>query len=143
MASEPMRFRNPAGHAGLLNNLIALANALSGFFGSRAALVAHESKGALVHVLVLLGALIAAGLLFALGYIFLLGSAIIGVAHALQVSVVWIALAAAVLHFILCGVCVLIAKSRMSKPMFAMSTAELKRDREWLKNLDKQNLPTS
>ncbi len=138
-----MRFRNPAGHAGLLNNLVALANALSGFFGSRAALVAYESKGALVHVLVLLGALVAAALLFALGYIFLLGSVIIAVAHAFQVSAVWIALGAAVLHFIFCGVCVFVAKNRMAKPMFAMSTAELKRDREWLKNLDKQNLPTS
>src|SRR6266550_857457 len=60
MAGETMRFRNPAGHAGLLHNLVSLLNSLAGFLESRLALVAAESKTALVHVLVLVACLAAA-----------------------------------------------------------------------------------
>ena len=143
MAGDTMRFRNPAGHAGLLNNLLALLNALAGFVESRAGLFAQESKSALVHVLVLVGCLVAALLLVFFGYIFLIASVIVGLAHALHVAWVWIALAAALLHFILALGCLLIARSRMKKPMFESTTLELKKDREWLKNLDKKSLSTN
>ncbi|MBA2586019.1 MAG: phage holin family protein [Chthoniobacterales bacterium] len=143
MAGDTMRFRNPAGHAGLLNNLLALLNSLVGFLESRIGLVARESKSALVHILVLAGALIAALLLLALGYLFLVASAVLGIAHGFHISPVWVALGAAVLHFILCGVCVVLAMSRLRKPIFEVSAAELKKDRQWLKNLDRQNLSTS
>ncbi|MFL6583809.1 MAG: phage holin family protein [Chthoniobacterales bacterium] len=143
MAGEPMRFRNPAGHAGLLTNLIALLNALVGFFESRAGLFAAESKSALVHVLVLVGCLVAALLLVAFGYVFLLVSGIVAIAHAAHLSWVWVALATAVLHFVLAFVCVMIAVSRMKEKMFESTAAELKRDREWLKELDKRSRYTS
>ncbi len=143
MAGETMRFRNPAGHAGLLNNLLALTNALAGFFESRLSLFARESKTALVHLLVLAGSLVAALVLLATGYVFLIVSVIFAIAHALGISWVWIALAAAVLHFVLALVCGLIARAQLTKPMFAASLAELKRDREWLKSEDKKNQSVS
>ena len=143
MAGETMRFRNPAGHAGLLHNLLALVNDLAGFLESRLGLFAKESKTALVHVIVLLGCLVGAAVLVLFGYVFLIASAIAGLAHGLQISWIWISLAAAVLHFILAVVCVLIARARMKKAMFEATTAELKKDREWLKNLDKKNLSTN
>lgn len=143
MAGETMRFRNPAGHAGLLHNLLALVNGLAGFLESRIGLFAKESKTALVHVIVLAACLVGAIVLALFGYIFLIGSAIAGLAHGLGISWIWISLAAAVLHFILALVCVLIARARMKKAMFAASSAELKKDREWLKNLNKQNLSTN
>jgi uncharacterized membrane protein YqjE len=143
MAGNSMQFRNPAGHAGLLNNLLALTNAVAGFFESRLALFGVESKSALAHVLVLAAALIAGVVLLAFGYVFLLASIIVGVANALRISWVWTSLAAAVLHFVLAFVCVMIAKNRMAKPMFPATAAELKRDREWLKNLSKENPSTN
>jgi uncharacterized membrane protein YqjE len=143
MAGETMRFRNPAGHAGLLHNLLALVNDLAGFLESRIGLFAKESKTALVHVIVLLGCLVGAAVLILFGYVFLIASAIAGLAQGLQVSWIWISLAAAGLHFILALVCVLIARARMKKAMFEATTAELKKDREWLKNLDKKNLSTN
>jgi uncharacterized membrane protein YqjE len=143
MAGETMRFRNPAGHAGLLHNLVSLLNSLAGFLESRIALVAKESKTALVHVLVLVACLAAAAFLAVFGYIFLVASAIVGLAHAFHVSWVKIALMAAGLHFVLAFVCVMIARSRMNKSMYEMTTVELKKDREWLKNLDKQNRSTN
>ncbi|MFL6514521.1 MAG: phage holin family protein [Chthoniobacterales bacterium] len=143
MAGETMRFRNPAGHAGLLHNLVALLNSLVGFLESRIALFAKESKTALVHVIILVGCLAAAAILGLFGYVFLVASAVFGLAHALQVSWVKISLGAALLHFILAFVCVMIPKGRMHKSMFEMTTSELKKDREWLKNQDRKSHSTN
>ena len=46
-------------------------------------------------------------------------------------------------HFILALVCLLVARNRMKQSMFAATAAELKKDREWLKNLDKKSLSTN
>jgi len=143
MAGETMRFRNPAGHAGLLHSLVSLVNSLAGFLESRVALLALESKTALVHVLVLVGCLVGAALLAIFGYIFLVAGAIVGLAHLLGISWVKISLAAAGLHFVLAFICVMIARSRMKKPMFEMTSTELKKDREWLKNQDKKSHSTN
>ena len=141
--ADTMRFRNPAGHAGLLHTLLSLLNSVSGFLESRLALAARESKSALVHVLVLVGCLAGAAFLAVFGYIFLVASAIVGLAHALQISWVKMALLAALLHFILAFILVMIARSRMHKPVFEMTGVELKKDREWLKNLDKKSHSTN
>jgi uncharacterized membrane protein YqjE len=143
MPGETMPFRNPAGHAGLLHSLVSLVNSLAGFLESRIALFAKESKTALVHVLVLVGCLAVAAFLAVFGYIFLVASATVGIAHALHISWVKISLMAAGLHFLLAFVCVMIARSRMQKSMFEMTGVELKKDREWLKNLDKTNRSTN
>jgi uncharacterized membrane protein YqjE len=143
MAGDTMRFRNPAGHAGLLHNLLALLNALVGFLESRVGLFAKESKTALVHVLVLVGCVAGAAFLTLFGYIFLVMAVIAGIAHALRISWVWIALVIAAVHFFLAMVCLLIARSQMKKPMFESTAVELKKDREWLKNLDKKSLSTN
>jgi len=143
MAGETMRFRNPAGHAGLLHNLVSLLNSVAGFLEARIALVGKESKTALVHVLVLVACLAVAAFLAVFGYIFLVASAMIGLAHAFHISWVKMALMAAGLHFVLAFVFVLVARSRMNKSMFEMTSAELKKDREWLKTLDKESRSTN
>jgi uncharacterized membrane protein YqjE len=143
MISESPRSRNPAGHAGLLENLLALASALADFFESRFALLAQESKAAALQVLILAGCLILAVVLCALGYIFLITGAVVGVAHLAGVSWPWIALAAAAVHFIIAIVLLIVAYSRITKPVFRATLAELKKDREWLKNLDATNQSTS
>ena len=143
MAGDSMRFRNPAGHAGLLHNLLALVTDLAGFLESRIGLFARDSRTALVHVIVLLCCLAGAAVLGLFGYVFLVASAIAGLAHVLHISWIWITLAAAGLHFFLALVCLLIARSRMKKSMFEATAAELKKDREWLKNLDKKNPSTN
>ena len=139
MMSESTRSRNPAGHAGLLENLLALLNALAEFFESRFALLAEESKGAAVQLLILVGSVIFALLLCALGYVFLITGAVVGLAHLIGISWPWIALAAAVVHFIVALVLLLVARSRVTKPLFRATLTELKKDRECLKNLDATN----
>ena len=91
MISETTRSRNPAGHAGLLENLLALASALTEFFEGRFALFAQESKAALVQLLVLAACLILALVLCVLGYVFLIVSAVVGLAHLAGISWVWTA----------------------------------------------------
>jgi uncharacterized membrane protein YqjE len=143
MISETTRSRNPARHAGLLENLLALVTALAEFFESRFALVAQESKTALVQLLVILACLVLALVLCVFGYIFLVATVIVGVAHLAGISWLWTALSAAGVHFIIALVLLVVARSRITKPVFRATISELKKDREWLKNLDRTNQSTS
>jgi uncharacterized membrane protein YqjE len=136
MISESSRSRNPTGHTGLVQNLVALAAALAEFFESRFLLLARESKTAAVQLLILAGCLIFAILLSAIGYVFLITGAVAGLAHLVGISWPWIALAAAALHFIIALILVLVARSRITKPFFIATLTELKKDREWLRNLE-------
>lgn len=141
MAGETTRFRNPAGRAGLLSNLLAFVNALAGFLESRIALLAKESKAALAQLLALVACFVAALVFFVFGYVFLVASAILAIARMTQMSWVTIALAAGGVHFLLALICVLIARRKMTKPPFREFSAELKKDREWLKTLDDTSRP--
>jgi len=143
MISETKRSRSPAGHSGLLENLVALASALADFFESRFVLLAQESRVALVQLLVLAICLVVAAILVAVGYIFLVITAIAGLAHLAGISWLWITLAAAGVHFVIALVLILVARTRITKPLFPVTASELKKDREWLKNLDETSQPTS
>jgi hypothetical protein len=138
MAAEARRSRNPAGHAGLFNSLLALINSFAEFIASRSALFARESKTALAQLIVIGACLVAAVMFFALGYLFLVGSAVVAIAHLVAVSWIWVALAAAGLHFVLAIICLIVARSRLTPP-YPELIAELKKDREWLKNLDQNS----
>ena len=128
--------RNPAGHSGLLDNALGLISAVVAFFESRFVLLAQESKSAAVQLLILVGCIIAALALCVMGYVFLIVSAVVCLAHLLGTSWPVVALVVALLHFIIAGVLLLVARSRITKPMFRDSIDELKKDREWLKTLN-------
>ena len=121
---------------GFIGSLVALASALAEFFESRAALFATESKAALVQFVLIAICLIAALLFFAFGYVFLLATAVVAIAHLANVSWLWTALAAAGLHILIALILLLIALTWIKRPIFRATTAELKKDREWLKNLE-------
>jgi uncharacterized membrane protein YqjE len=136
MSSGSFPSRNPAGHSGLLDNALGLISAVVAFFESRFVLLAQESKSAAVQLLILVVCVIAALALCVMGYVFLIVSAVVGIAHLLGTSWPVVALVAALLHFIVAGVLLLVARSRITKPMFRDSIDELKKDREWLKTLN-------
>ena len=138
MSSGSPPARNPAGHSGLLDNALGLLSALVEFFESRFVLVAEESKSAALQLLILVGCVIAALGLCGMGYVFLIVSAVVGIAHLLGTSWPVVALVVAVVHFIVAAVLLLVARSRITKPMFQDSRDELKKDREWLKTLNQQ-----
>ena len=124
---------------GFIGSLVALASTLADFFESRAALFATESKAALIQLVLVAICLIAGLLFFAFGYIFLLATAVVAVAHLAKVSWLWTALAASGLHLLMALIFLLIARSGIKRPLFRATTAELKKDREWLKNLETTN----
>jgi uncharacterized membrane protein YqjE len=136
MSSGSLPSRNPAGHSGLLNNALGLISAVAEFFESRFILLAQESKSAAVQVLILVGCFIAALALCVMGYVFLIVSAVVGIAHLLGTSWPVVALVVALVHFIIAGVLLVVARSRITKPMFQDTRGELKKDREWLKTLN-------
>ena len=136
MAGEIAPSRSRPRPTGLIGSLVALASALADFFESRAALLATESKAALVQFLVAAVCLVAAVLFFAFGYIFLLATAVVAIAHMANVSWLWVALAAAGLHFLIALILLLVAGSGIKRPIFRGTMEELKKDREWLKDLE-------
>jgi uncharacterized membrane protein YqjE len=122
--------------SGFIGSLVALASALADFFESRAELFATESRTALVQFVLVAICLVAALLFFAFGYIFLLATAVVAIAHLAQISWLWTALAAAGLHILIALILLLVARSGIKRPVFRETAAELKKDREWLKNLE-------
>ena len=138
MSSESPSSRNPAGHSGLIDNALGLLSAIVEFFEIRFALAAQESKAAALQLLILVGCVIAALALCVMGYVFLIISAVVGIAHLLGTSWPVVALVVALVHFIIAGALLLVARSRITKPMFRDTRDELKKDREWLKTLNQQ-----
>jgi|SRR5947209_5408371 len=136
MADQPAPSLSRPRPTGLIGSLVALASALADFFGSRAALMATESKAALFQILMAVVCLVAAVLFFAFGYIFLLATVVVAVAHMANVSWLWVALAAAGLHFVVALVLLLAAGTGIKRPIFRGTIEELKKDREWLKDLE-------
>jgi len=126
-----------ARQTGLIGSLVGLASALADFFESRAALLATESKAAAIQFVLIAICLVAAVLFFAFGYVFLLVSAVVAIAHLTNASWLWITLDAAALHILLALIFFLVALSRIKRPVFRETAAELKKDREWLRNLEK------
>ena len=124
---------------GFIGSLVALASALADFFESRAALFATETKAAGIQFVLIALCLVGALLFFAFGYVFLLATAVVAIAHLANVSWLWIALGAAVLHILIALIFLVIAFNGIKKPIFRETAAELKNDREWLKNLETNN----
>src|SRR6202022_1690794 len=118
MSGEDSPSRSRPRQAGFIGSLVALASALADFFESRAALLASESKAALVQVLVAAVCLVGAVLFFAFGYIFLLATAVVAVAPMANVSWLWVALGAAGLHFLIAIIFLAVAGTGIKRPMF-------------------------
>jgi uncharacterized membrane protein YqjE len=143
MIGETTRSRGSVGHGGFLSSLFGLVGALGAFVESRIGLFATESKSALVQLLTLIICVVTALIFFVMGYIFLIASAVVWLSGIAGVSWWWIALAGTCVHFLFAIILLFIAKARMSEPLFPVTTAELEKDRQWLKNLDAKSRPTS
>ncbi len=141
MAEGSMPFRNPAGHAGLRQNLKALVASFTQFLESRFKLAARESKGAMRQLVMVAVCMGAALVLLLLGFVFLMVFAIVGIAHLVGISWIWIALAAALLLFAIAFLCVIMARGQLKHSIFPDTASVLKEDTKWLKNLDQTKRP--
>jgi uncharacterized membrane protein YqjE len=129
-------FRNPAGHAGLVQNLKALVASLAQFLESRFQLAARESKAAVRRLVTIAICLVVALVMSLLGFIYLVVFAIVGIAHLLGVWWLWVALGVGLLHFVVALFCLVIARAQARHPILQDTASVLKEDTEWLKNLD-------
>jgi uncharacterized membrane protein YqjE len=135
---RPMQFRNPAGYAGLRENLVAFFTSAAEFLQSRLRLATQESKAAGRRILIVVACALIAAALTLFGYVFLVVFAIVGIARLLEISWLWVALAVALLHFGGALLCLVIARTQVKQPMFRETANVLKEDSEWLKNLDQK-----
>jgi uncharacterized membrane protein YqjE len=136
-----MAFRNPAGHAGLLQTVRSLVASLTLFLESRLQLAAQESKAAVRHLVTMVACLMAAAVFLVCGYLFLIVFVIFEVAHLLGVAWMWVALGLALLHFVLALACLIFARGLLKHPILRETANVLKEDTQWLKNLDQNNRP--
>jgi uncharacterized membrane protein YqjE len=133
---RPHPSHNPAGYGGLGEKLRAFISALLAFFETRLQVAAQDSKRAGVRVAVAIAGVLVAAVSGLFGYVTLLIFAIIGIAHLLGIWWIWIALAAALLHFAVALFGVILARAQLKGPFFHDTRSVLKEDSEWLKNLN-------
>lgn len=122
---------------GLSTHLPAYLSAVAQYFSARFDLLALESKEAALVWGVALG-LAAAGLfVIVVGYFFLVFALVFAVAQAFdsETAWIWITLGAALVHLLGAAGLVFLAYSRISRPLFAETLAELRKDTLWIQTL--------
>src|SRR5439155_22105111 len=118
MARASARVRNPAGHAGLIDNAIGLVSALFAYVETRAALLTVESKGLLLQLAAVIAFALGALIAVVFGYIFVLASLIAGIANLSGIPCTWIAFGAGLLYIVLAVVCVMLANEKSSALLY-------------------------
>src|SRR5437763_4684770 len=113
MARASARVRNPAGHAGLIDNAIGLVSALFAYVETRAALLAVESKALLLQLAAVVAFALGALIAVVFGYIFILASLIAGIFPGGGICGRGIGLGAVLLLLAGAGVSVLLGKARL------------------------------
>lgn len=119
---------------GIWAHLTGFFAAFSAYLRARLQLAGLEAKEAALHYAILIGLLIFGLILvlfayffFCFGLIFAI-AALIGTKHAW----IWVTFGMALLHLIGAGVCIVLAKVRLSVPMFTATLEEFRKDQEWL-----------
>lgn len=116
----------------MIDHLRALAASLAGYLGARLQLAGLESKEAALHYLKILAWLGVAifGLVF--GYVFFVIACVFLISFYCGLSWMWVLFAAGIVHFVVTGIGVLVARAKFTQPMFAATIAEFKKDQTWL-----------
>ncbi|MDR3406653.1 MAG: phage holin family protein [Chthoniobacter sp.] len=127
--------------AGLFGHLSALLAAKLAYLQARLELAGIEGKEAAVHLGIILGLAIGALILLVFGYFFTVVTLVFLIALLCGGGNAWIGVlaGAALFHFIIAGLLLLIARMRLGAPLFPLTLEELKKDQEWLKTNAKPN----
>ncbi len=126
---------------GLISHLSGLVGFFSGYLRARLELAGIEAKEAAIHYAIILGLLIAALGAIAFGYVFFCIALVFALAALFHSphTWIWITFGLALLHLGAAVTAVLIAKMRISAPMFAATLEEFKKDQEWLTKTAKKS----
>ena len=121
---------------GIFGRLAALLGAKLAYLRARLELAGLEGKEAAVHYGIILGLAIAALVITIFGYLFFVIALVFLIAWACGGgnAWIWVTLGAAFVHFIGAALLLIVAKMKLSQPMFAATLDELRKDQQWLKN---------
>ena len=121
---------------GLFSHLRALLGAKLAYLRARLLLAGLEGKEAAVHYALIVGLAIGALVISVFGYLFLVIAVVFLIAWACGGgnAWIWVTLGAAFVHFLGAATLLVVAKGKLSQPMFAATLDELKKDQQWLKN---------
>ena len=121
---------------GIFRHLTALLGAKLAYLRARLQLAGLEGKEAATHYALILGLAIGALVVAIFGYFFFVIALVFLVASMCdsEHAWIWVTLGAAFVHFISAAALAVIAKGKLSQPMFAATLDEFKKDQEWLKN---------
>jgi len=121
-----------AANEGFFEHSRALLAALAEYFHARLRLAGTESKEALVHYGIIIGLAVGALVVVVFGYLFFCIGLAVLLAHLLRIHPGWVILIFALIHFAVAIVCLLIARARLTAPMFTGTISELKKDQQWM-----------
>lgn len=129
--------------AGLFRDFAALVASLLTYIRARLQLAGIESKEALLHFVIIAAWGIGALVVVVFAYVFLCIGCAFAVARLLigPDRWIWVLLGFGFLHLAAAVACALIAKARLSKPVFAETINELKKDQLWLSQPKLQQKP--
>jgi uncharacterized membrane protein YqjE len=120
---------------GIFSQVPALLASQLAYWRARLQLAGLESKEAAVHYAVILGLAIGGLVIAVFGYLFLVIALVFLIASLCdsEHAWIWITLGAAFLHFLGTAVLLFVAKGKLSRPMFAATLDEFRKDQQWLK----------
>jgi uncharacterized membrane protein YqjE len=120
--------------AGFFAHALELLGAALRYFQARFALASLEGREAAGHYFKALGLLLGGIVVIVFGYFFLCLGGVFAIATAFGGgnAWIWVTLAAAVIHFLIGGGLVIKVRSLISRPVFAATLEEFKKDQAWL-----------
>ena len=120
---------------GIFSRLTALLGAKLAYVRARLQLAGLEGKEAAVHYGIILGLAIGAMVIAIFGYLFFVIAIVFLIALAFGGgnAWIWVMLGAGFVHFVGTAILLLVAKAKLSQPMFAATLDEFKKDQQWLK----------
>jgi uncharacterized membrane protein YqjE len=138
MSNSNPGMNNPRSYdrPGIFAHLAGLFASFTAYLRARLELAGIEAKEAAVHYAIIVALLIGALIVFVFGYLFLCFGLVFSIAALIDTkhAWIWVTFGMALLHLGAAAACVFLAKSRFSKPMFAVTLDELRKDQEWLTN---------
>lgn len=121
---------------GLFSHAAALLSAKLAYFRARLELAGIEGREAAIHLAVILALAIGALVAVVFGYLFFVIALVFLLAWLCGGGNAWIYLTfgAAFAHLAGAAVLALVARAKLSQPLFPATLNEFKKDQEWLKN---------
>lgn len=126
---------------GVIASVAALIGAKLDYLRARCELAGLEGKEAAVNYAIILALAVCALVVIVFAYLFLIIAIVFLIALAFDSASawIWVMMGAGVLHLLIAGGCLYVAKMRLDRRMFGTTLDEFRKDKEWLTKIGKKN----